>query len=131
MKNFQKMLVPVALLMCGVAYAQFPSVLKLVKSVIIPDSNIVFSVSNKAPKTDAEWAAVLKSAEKLVAGAQQLMPMGPDTGREPWVQFTQSLGASARKAAAAAKARNADAVVAAGDEMFEVCENCHRMYMKK
>ena len=57
MKNFQKLLVPVALLMCGVAYAQFPSVLKLVKSVIIPDSNIVFSVSNKAPKTDAEWAA--------------------------------------------------------------------------
>ena len=131
MNHFQKLSALTVLLASGAACAQYPGVLKVVKGVIIPDSNIVFSVSNKAPKTDAEWAAVLKSAEKLVAGAQQLMPMGPDTGREPWVQFTQSLGASARKAAAAAKARDADAVVAAGDEMFEVCENCHRMYMKK
>lgn len=116
--------------LCSVAYAQFPQVLKLVKTSVIADSNIVFSVGNKAPKTDAEWAAVQKSAEKLVAGARQLMPMGPDTGREAWVQFTDALGAASRKAADAAKARNVDGVIAAGDAMYETCEGCHRVYMK-
>jgi len=131
MNGFRKVFVLAALLVCGVVHAQFPQALALMKGMVIPSSNILFSVGNKAPKTDAEWAAVLKSAENLVAGAQKLMPMGPDTGREPWVGFTEALGAASRKAVTAARTRNADAVVSAGDEMFDVCESCHRMYMKK
>ncbi len=131
MHAYCKWFVLAALLACGTASAQYPAVLKLVKASVIPDSNIVFSVGNKAPKTDAEWAAVQKSAENLVAGARQLMPMGPDVGREAWVQFTESLGAASRKAADAAKARNVDGVLAAGDAMYENCEGCHRIYMKK
>ena len=121
----------VALAAAGAAFAQFPPVLKIMKANVIPNSNIVFSVGNKAPKTDAEWAAVQKAAESMVKSTQQLMPMGPDSGREAWVKFTKDLGAASRKAADAAKVRNADAVSEAGDAMYEVCEGCHARYMKK
>ena len=131
MIKFGKALAVAAMFAAGAAYAQYPAVLKLVKAVVIPDSNIVFGVGNKEPKTAAEWAAVQKSAENLVAGARQLLPMGPDTGRKQWTGFTESLGAAARKAAEAAKARNVDGVLAAGDAMYENCEGCHRVYMKK
>ena len=116
---------------CGAAQAQFPQVLKFMGATVIPNSNIVFSVGKQTPKTDAEWAAVLNSAEQLSAGALKLMPMGPDRGREAWVNFTDALGVGSRKAVAAAKARNLDAVLSAGDAMYEACEGCHAAYMKK
>jgi hypothetical protein len=113
------------------AAAQFLQALKLMKDTVIPASNIVFSVGKQAPKTDAEWAAVQKSAESLATAARQLLPMGPDSGREEWAKFSDALGASARKAADAAKARNLEATQDAGDELYESCEGCHRRYMKK
>ena len=131
MVRFRSWFVLMVLAACSAAYAQFPQALKVMNAVVIPNSNIVFSVSNKAPKTAAEWAAVQKSAENLVLGARQIMPLGPDTGREAWVNFTDALGAAARKAADAAKARNVNGVVDAGDAMYENCEGCHRVYMKK
>ncbi len=115
----------------GVAGAQYPQVLKLVKGTIIPDSNIVFSVALKAPAGDVEWAAVQKSALNLAAGARQLLPLGPDTGRDAWVGFAEGLRAASQRAADAAAARNTGGVVAAGDAMFEQCEGCHRLYMAK
>lgn len=120
-----------ALAVAGVAGAQYPQVLKLVKTTVIPDSNIVFSVALKAPAGDAEWAAVQKSAANLVAGARQLLPLGPDSGREAWVEFAEGLRIASQRAADAAAARNAAAVVAAGDAMFAQCEGCHRIYMAK
>jgi hypothetical protein len=113
------------------AFAQYPQVLQLIRTSVIPDSTIVFSVGNKAPASDAEWATVRKSAENLAATAQKLMPLGPGSNREAWVGFANALGAAARKAVAAAKARNADGVSDAGDAMYETCEGCHRIYMKK
>ena len=98
---------------------------------MIANSNIVFGVRKAAPKTDAEWAAVQQAAQNMVNISKELMPMGPDSGREAWVQFTQELGAASGKAAASAKARNGDGVLAAGDAMFAVCEGCHNRYMKK
>ena len=116
---------------CGSAQAQFPEVLKLMGVTVIPHSNIVFSAGNKAPQSDAEWAAVLSSAGQLSAAALKLMPMGPDRGREAWVNFTDALGVASRKVAAAAKARNVDGVQSAGDALYDACEGCHAAYMKK
>jgi cytochrome c556 len=116
---------------CGAAQAQFSQALKFMGATVMPNSNIVFSVGKQAPKTDVEWVAVLNSAANLSAGALKLMPMGPDTGREAWVNFTDALGVGSRKAVAAAKTRNVDAVLSAGDAIYEACEGCHTAYMKK
>lgn len=132
MRNvYQCVLMAAMTALSGAAGAQFPQALKLMNTTVIPASNIVFSVGKQAPKTEAEWAAVQKSAESLVGAARQLLPMGPDNGREEWAKFSDALGAGARKAADAAKARNLDATQDAGDEMYESCEGCHRRYMKK
>lgn len=131
MKKTGRWLVLGVALTAGAALAQFPPALKVMKATVIANSNIVFGVSNKAPRNDAEWAAVQNAAQAMIDVSHQLMPLGPDSGREQWVQFTQDLGAASRKALDAAKARNADAAIDAGDAMFEVCEACHNRYMKK
>ena len=119
------------LCVCGAAPAQFPHALKFMGATVMSNSNIVFSVGKQAPKTDVEQVAVLSSAANLSAGAPKLMPMGPDTGREAWVTFTDALGVGSREAVAAAKARNVDAVLSAGDAIYKACEGCHAAYMKK
>jgi len=116
---------------CDTAYAQFPQVLKFMGGTVMPNSNIVFSVRKQTPKSDAERTAVANSAERHSAGALKLMPMGPDIGREAWANFTDALGVGSRKAVAAAKARNVDTVLSAGDAIYETCEGCHVAYMKK
>ena len=116
---------------CGAAQAQFPQVLKFMGATVMPNSNIVFSVRKQTPKSDAERTAVANSAERHSAGALKLMPMGPDIGREAWANFTDALGVGSRKAVAAAKARNVDTVLSAGDAIYETCEGCHVAYMKK
>ena len=131
MVRFRTSIAIVALVAAGTAIAQFPPALKIMKSRVIANSNIVFSVRKTAPKTDAEWAAVQQAAQNMVTVSRELMPMGPDSGREAWAQFTQDLGAASGKAADAAKARNVKGVTSAGDAMFEVCEGCHNRYMKK
>lgn len=115
----------------GAALAQFPPALKIMKASVIANSNIVFGVANKAPADDAQWAAVRNAAQAMVDVSRQLLPLGPDTGREQWAQFTEELGAASRRALEAARARNAAQVVDAGDAMFAVCEACHNRYMKK
>jgi len=52
-------------------------------------------------------------------------------GNFAWVNFTDALGVGSRKAVAAAKTRNVDAVLSAGDAIYEACEGCHTAYMKK
>ena len=132
MIKFRKSIVFAALAVAaGSVFAQMPDVLKLMKATVIPNSNIVFSVGNKVPKTDAEWAAVQTSAAVLVETAQRLMALGPDNGRDQWGQFVVDFRAAARKAADAAKAHNVDGVTDAGDALFETCEGCHRAHMKK
>jgi cytochrome c556 len=131
MIRLRKSIAIVALVAAGTAFAQFPPALKIMKAKVITNSNIVFGVGKAAPKTEAEWAAVQQAAQNMVNVSKELMPLGPDSGREAWVQFTQELGAASGKAAAATKVRNVDGVLAAGDAMFAVCEGCHNRYMKK
>jgi cytochrome c556 len=133
MIKFRKSIAVAALaVVAGAASAQQSAgVLKLMRSTVIPHSNIVFSVSNKAPKNDAEWAAVQRSAVRLADVSRQLVPLGPDVGREAWMQFLGEMRDAARKTADAAKTRNVDGVVNAGDTLFAVCEGCHAVYWKK
>ncbi len=116
---------------CGVAYAQVPQALQLMKGTVIPESNVVFAVGNKAPASDAEWAALQKSADSLVNAARQLQSMAPAGGRAEWAKSSDAMGAAAGKAAAAAKTRNVDGAQDAGDALYETCEGCHRRFMKK
>jgi len=110
------------------AFAQQASggVLALMKSVIIPASTVVFEVSNAAPRNDGEWSAVEGSAAKLIDAAKVLARQAPAADGADWTRLSKAMADAAATAARAAKGKNADAVVDAGDILYTTCEDCHK-----
>lgn len=106
-------------------------VLGLMKSIIIPASDAVFAVGKAVPRTEREWAAVEHGAARLIDAGKTLAAEAPSAGGENWVKLANALSQAAAVAAGAAKARNADAVLDAGDALYTTCEDCHRQYVKK
>jgi cytochrome c556 len=126
-------LLTAAMLLAGVSQAQdsASSVLNLMKSIVIPQSDIIFAVGKAAPRSDQEWAAVQQSAGRLTEAAKTLSAQAPATNGANWLKFSQSMGDAVNRASAAANAKNVDAVLDAGDVLYESCEGCHKQYMKK
>ncbi len=107
------------------------SILELMKTVVIPASDTVFGVGKGAPKNDKEWGVVQDSAARLNDAGQQLMRQAPSANGANWIQYSKAMAAAADSAGKAAKAKNADAVLDAGDALYSTCEDCHKQYMKK
>jgi cytochrome c556 len=106
------------------------SVLGLMKSVIIPASDIIFGVGKEAPKNDKDWTAVQDSAAKLNDAAKLLMRQPPSTNDANWVNYSRAMSDAAEATGKAAKAKNVDAVLDAGDVLYGTCASCHKRYMK-
>ncbi|HYJ94376.1 MAG TPA: hypothetical protein VEV86_07145, partial [Vicinamibacterales bacterium] len=113
-------------------------------------------VEEKAPKTDAEWAAVEHNALTLAEAANLLFTPGramsrpeeanaksqPDApeltpaqiekkiadNRAEWVKHAKDLQTTAVKALAAAKAHDKDGLLDVGEAIDSACESCHVVY---
>ena len=128
----QWIMVTGAAAVAGVALAQqVPGAMDLMTSTIIPASNVVFAVGKKAPATNAEWDAVQKSAANLIDAARRLESIAPADNSAAWQRFAKEMAGAARKSGDAAKARDVDAVLDAGDALYESCADCHRIFLKK
>ena len=115
------------------ALAQDPPVrvLGLMKAIVIPASDAVFAVGKAPPKTDREWAGVESGAARLIEAGKSLEAEAPATGGANWTRLSKAMADAAAVAGKAAKARNVDAVLDAGDVLYTTCEDCHRQYVKK
>ena len=115
------------------ALAQQPPdrVLGLMKSAIIPASDAVFAVGKTAPKNAREWSAVEGGAAKLADAGKALVTEAPATGGANWIKFSNAMSDAAVIAGKAAKDKNVDAVLDAGDVLYATCDDCHRQYVKK
>jgi hypothetical protein len=120
-------------LLAPFALSQEPPVrvLGLMKSVIIPASDAVFAVGKAVPRTDREWASVENGAARLIDAGKALAGEAPAADAGNWVRLANALTDAAAVAAKAAKAKNADAVLDAGDTLYTTCEDCHRQFVKK
>jgi hypothetical protein len=113
------------------AFKPVASVKQVMLGITIPASNAVFAVAGQAPADDAAWQAVEASA-MAVAESGNLLLMSPRAvDDQEWKQQALALVDAGAKAAEAARAKNADQVSTAGDDMYNVCEQCHAKYMKK
>ena len=115
------------------ALAQEPPVrvLGLMKSMVIPASDAVFAVGKAAPKNEREWAAVESGAAKLIDAGKALADEAPASGGDNWIRLSKALADAAAVAGKAARGKNVDAVLDAGDVLYTTCEDCHRQYVKK
>jgi hypothetical protein len=83
------------------------------------------------PTTDEGWFAVEHAATVVAEGGNLLMLEGYAADAGDWVEYAQGLSRAALKARAAAEQQNADALFAAGGEIYSVCKACHNRYMNE
>jgi len=97
-------------------------------------AHVIWDVAETRPQTDHEWLELEYHAIQL-AGAGTLISLGgtgpADAGwaRLPgWTRFAQDLTDGGVAALAAARARNVDGILAAGDDIVATCEGCHKEF---
>lgn len=83
------------------------------------------------PTTDEGWFAVEHAATVVAEGGNLLMLEGYAADGADWIEYAQGLSRAALKARAAAEQQDADALFAAGGEIYSVCRACHNRYMNE
>jgi hypothetical protein len=127
-----------ALLLAGTAMAQAPAgnLKQVMRSVLLPNSNIIFEVQSKIPKNDLEWQTVAKAAIAIQGTPNLiLLPGRLRSNGQPvpvqaadYTQFAQALGPAAGKCLKAAQAKSLDAIGNCTDLLSDACDNCHKVY---
>lgn len=142
--------------------ADVATIEQLMATMIVPTSKVVFEAvsttevngkeQQKAPRTDAEWAAVRNAALKMAEGSRLIAEDGRHVARNfnvkakegelsfkeieallaknrpAWSKFARELGEVAGVAAKAAEKKDVDGVFAAAGDLDTACENCHLMF---
>ncbi len=98
-------------------------------AMTIPSSDVIFQVGSAAPKDDAEWEKVQANAAVLAESANLLMLAPRAVDSAEWTNFSKALIDSAIVAQQAGQARDVDKVLEAGNQIYEVCDGCHKKYM--
>ena len=105
------------------------TVLQLMKA-IESASDVVYNVAVEAPKTNEDWTKVEQNAVVLIESGNLLMTGDYAKGRGHWIKWSRALIAASAKAIKAAKNKNLDAVLDAGDAINISCEACHAKYLE-
>ncbi len=102
---------------------------QVMQAITIPASNAIWAVASAPPKTDEAWLAVENSSLALAESGNLLLMKGRTKDGAEWTQYSQQLIDVGVKAAEAMRAKDMEKIMAAGDEMYTVCETCHMKYM--
>jgi cytochrome c556 len=130
-----------ALLLAGTTMAQAPggNLKQVMRTVLLPNSNIIFEVQSKIPKNDLEWQTVAKAAIAIQETANLiLLPGRLRSNGQPvpvqaadYTQFAQALAPAGGKCLKAAQAESLDAIGNCTDLLSDACDNCHKVYRDK
>lgn len=95
----------------------------------IPASDVLFQIGENEPKLPADWDRIVATAAMLGESGNLLLSGSRDRHHAEWTQFSQELTTRSKAAMAAAQKKDVDAVLEAGNAIYEVCENCHKKFM--
>lgn len=131
---------------------------QLMRGVIYPASNVVFSSQNDNPSdakrspgqdpslatdplvsTFGGWVAVENAALALAESSNLLLEPGRTCsngvavplGNPDWARFVEELRAAGMKAYKAAQTKNQDQMIEASDTLTTACSDCHRKWREK
>ena len=113
------------------AFKPVATVKQLMEALIIPASDQIFQLAAEGPKTSDEWTAVRNSAIVLAESGNLLMIGRRAPDNKAWTKESQALIAAAQDAIKAVDTKNAEALMEAGNQVYEVCDSCHKQYMKQ
>jgi hypothetical protein len=134
----------VALWLAGAGMAQAPAfkpqpygnLKQVMRSVALPNSDIIFEVQSKPPKNEMEWQTVENAAVAIEETANLiLLPGRLRSSGQPvpvqsadYVKYAQALAPAGGKCLKAAQMKNQDAIGNCTDILSEACDNCHKVY---
>jgi hypothetical protein len=125
----EKVAAPVAATTAQPPIEHIASTQQVMLGLTIPASDVLFQVGENVPQDDGGWDRITATAAML-AESGNLLLVGPRNLAQPdWTQLSRELVARARTAMDAAQKRDVDALLNAGNDIYEVCEGCHAKYM--
>ena len=131
--------------LAGAVTAQAPSPSKpkpianlkqIMRSIALPNSNIIFDVQSKPPKDEMGWKEVENAAmaiaefSNLVAIPGRLRENGQPVPvqRADWNKYAKGLVSAGEACYKAAQSRKPETVGDCTDQLSESCSNCHDVY---
>lgn len=105
------------------------SVRDVMIGIIQPSSKAVFVAAADTPQKAEEWTAVENNALTLAESANLLMIGGRARDNAAWAKWSTALRDTSEGALKAARAKDAGALETTGDEVYQTCEGCHKIYV--
>lgn len=113
------------------------TVAQVMEGVVFPSSEVVFNaavwsngVLEGGPKTEEDWHHVEDSALTVAEAGNLLMMAGRAKDREEWMTRALALNAAGAVAFKAAEARDVEALLEAGNQIYAACSSCHKQYRR-
>jgi hypothetical protein len=114
------------------------SVQQLMQAVVVPSSRAIYDAvsttvtvdgtEERVPRTDREWQVVGSHAQALVEAANLLKVRGRARDGGDWIRMSDAMAKGATIAYRAAKQKDPEALLAAGEVLNNSCDSCHRNY---
>jgi hypothetical protein len=114
------------------------SVLELMDGIVAPAAQVVYDsvatvvdkegVKETRPRNDREWQRVAGNAAVLIEAAQLLQMEGRTREGEDWPMIAKAMGDAATQVRAAAQKKDPEGILAAGEQLNNSCDNCHRKF---
>ena len=103
-------------------------------SVVDHNAHILWNAADPkmSPKTDQDWHALEHAATTLAASGNMILIPGPPKDDQEWVKdprwqkHAQDLTNAGMKAILAVDKRDLTALEAAGNDLVDTCESCHK-----
>jgi cytochrome c556 len=106
---------------------------QLMETTITEASNTIWGAYDP-PTSDEQWTELEKAALALIEAAKVNAqggtgPMDNEWAKQPaWKPFNDALLQASEAALAAVRAKDHDALLAAGDVLYPPCEGCHLQF---
>jgi hypothetical protein len=101
---------------------------ELMVRILYPNSDALFYIETRTPKTEAEWGTLEGETLMLAESANLLMMPGRARDQKQWMADSKLLLEAGTAALAAVKAKDVAAVSALSDQLLESCTSCHKHY---
>jgi len=99
---------------------------KIHHALLIPGSEVLYSVESAPPTVVAAWASVQDGAAKVLQGADQLAQ--GRNGEDSWTILARQLGEAARASGAASASADTEQLRRANDRLAAACTGCHQAF---
>jgi len=121
-------------------YKPVANVKELMEATVQPAASVYWNsvativtregVEERFPRNDEEWEAVWGGAITIAESGNLMMmsPRAKDGDRE-WISLSQQLVNVGELAAKAALSKDPEAVLGAGEKVYDVCTRCHMKYI--